>query len=70
MSKYVDGELPAADIGGLRDHLVECESCRAQLQNWKEQAALMGKVLDALWRPERKQQWSVHAQSRTQTNVE
>ena len=52
ISKYVDGELTAADTGGLRDHLIKCESCRAQLQNWKAQAALMGEVLDALWRPQ------------------
>lgn len=35
MNRYLDGELPAAQISQLLEHMEECPSCRARFEAMK-----------------------------------
>ncbi|HPQ67577.1 MAG TPA: zf-HC2 domain-containing protein [bacterium] len=35
LSRYLDGELPAAQVAELERHLADCAACRADLERWR-----------------------------------
>ena len=45
LSVYADGELPPAEVRALESHLIECRRCRASILALRDEASVLGDVL-------------------------